>query len=319
MRPLAPALAALTLLSLPGAALAGETTGGASAPADAASGVPAPAAPAGPSGGAAFSAATAHPVARLRVPARVAAGATPRIRVRFVQRGVRSVVARVVVLRLPSNAPVARIGLGRVRTGRTLRVAWPHDVSLDAGRYVVRVHARDRRGRQLARLARATGKATMKVTAPAAPTPVPVPQPPAPSPKGVFPLAGPWSLGEPFGSPRKGYSHQGQDLLAAAGTPVVAPLSGTIASTSFQAGGAGEYVVLDASDGHAYFFAHCLRGSTTVGAGQAVVAGAQLCAVGQTGNATAPLLHFEEWVDGWRVSSKSAPVDPLPQLRAWAG
>ena len=40
------------------------------------------------------------------------------------------------------------------------------------------------------------------------------------------------------------------------------------ASTSYQSGGAGEYVVLDGADGRDYFFAHCLRRSTVVGAGR---------------------------------------------------
>lgn len=319
MRSTTLAVGALALLALPGSALADDASGGVAAPSSpSSSAAPAPApVSAAAAGGASFRVVAEHPVARLRVPAKVRAGARPRIRVRFVQRGIRRVVARVVVLRIPSNDPVARIVLGRVRTGRTLRVSWPRDVSLAAGQYVVRVHAHDRRGHQLKRLAHASGKATMTVAA--APAPDPVPAAPVPSSKGVFPVNGAWSFGEGFGTPRPSWSHQGQDILGAEGTPVVAPLGGTIASVSYQASAAGEYVVLNASDGHAYFFAHCVRHSTVVSAGQTVAAGAPLCKLGQTGDATGPHLHFEEWVNGWRTSSASAPVDPLPQLKAWAG
>jgi murein DD-endopeptidase MepM/ murein hydrolase activator NlpD len=107
--------------------------------------------------------------------------------------------------------------------------------------------------------------------------------------------------------------------MAAAGTPVVAPYAGTISSTSFQSGGAGEYVVLDATDGRDYFFAHCLRHSTVVAEGAAVSAGQTLCSVGATGATSgAPHLHFEIWLVGWRVPG-GAPIDPLPELLAWAG
>ena len=106
--------------------------------------------------------------------------------------------------------------------------------------------------------------------------------------------------------------------MAAAGTPVVAPYAGVIASTSFQAEGAGEYVVLDGADGRDYFFAHCIRGSTAVAERAVVAAGAPLCQVGTTGGSSGPHLHFEIWVVGWRIEG-GYPIDPLPELRAWSG
>ena len=77
--------------------------------------------------------------------------------------------------------------------------------------------------------------------------------------------------------------------------------------------------MLDGADGRDYFFAHCLRRSTIVAEGAAVAAGAPLCQVGATGTTSgANHLHFEIWTVGWRVAG-GAPIDPLPELRAWAG
>jgi murein DD-endopeptidase MepM/ murein hydrolase activator NlpD len=134
----------------------------------------------------------------------------------------------------------------------------------------------------------------------------------------VFPVAGPFTYGEGIGADRGDHRHEGQDLAAPAGTPVVAPLAGTVASVAYQRDGAGYYVVLNGTDGRSFFFAHCQKGSFGVSGGQVVTAGTQLCRVGSTGASSGPHLHFEIWVNGWRVSKKSAPIDPLPQLRAWA-
>jgi len=277
-----------------------------------------------------------RPIAsRLTVTPRVitAGDPAPVVRLRVRQRGVVRVRARIVVVRLPGSRPVARKSLGRVRTGRALKVRLPKALKLQTGRYVVRLHVKDPRGRTLRRSGAHPGRARIVVRRPKA-VPAPAPAPaggpaplmpePGPSPggPGVFPIAGAFDFGGAgarFGAGRTGHIHEGQDIMAAAGTPIVAPYAGTISSTSFQSGGAGEYVVLDAIDGRAYFFAHCLRRSTVVAEGAAVSAGQTLCQVGATGTTSgAPHLHFEIWQTGWRVPG-GGPIDPLPELRAWAG
>ncbi|MDP2713154.1 MAG: M23 family metallopeptidase [Solirubrobacteraceae bacterium] len=286
------------------------------------------------SGGAAFGSPLPvpdrQPVARqlAPVPREISNGdAAPTIRLHVRQRGVASVRGRIVVLRLPGNRPVGRVDLGRVRTGRRVTVALPDELALTTGRYLVRLHATDPRGHVLRRSAAYPGRARVVVRRrPPAPRPAPSPLLPAPALSaagpGVFPVAGPFDFGGAgarFGAGRAGHVHQGQDIIAAAGTPVVAPYAGTVAQTAFQSSGAGEYVVLDAIDGRAYFFAHCQRGSTVVVQGAPVAAGQPLCRVGATGMTSgAPHLHLEIWAGGWRVPG-GVPIDPLPELRAWSG
>jgi murein DD-endopeptidase MepM/ murein hydrolase activator NlpD len=50
-----------------------------------------------------------------------------------------------------------------------------------------------------------------------------------------------------------------------------------------------------------------------------VAAGQPIAQVGQTGDADGPTLHFEIWPGGWRTAPSSQPIDPLPDLLAWAG
>jgi murein DD-endopeptidase MepM/ murein hydrolase activator NlpD len=172
-------------------------------------------------------------------------------------------------------------------------------------------------------------KPPLAPAAPVAPTPpavAPAPAPVAgvPTPQqsavgAVFPVQGAHSYGDAanrFGAGRAGHIHQGQDVLAAEGTPLVAPLAGTIATTSYQAGGAGYYVVEHAADGFDLMFAHCQASSLAVSPGEAVSAGQALCRVGQTGDATGPHLHIEMWVGGWQAPG-GQPIDPLPYLQAW--
>jgi murein DD-endopeptidase MepM/ murein hydrolase activator NlpD len=255
-----------------------------------------------------------RPVARRFsvTPRAVVAPALPTVVVRVDEPGARSVRARIVLWPQTETGAIVRVDLGRMRTGHSVTAAWPAGTAVAPGRYRVLLHVRGLGGRVLARSARASGRTTLTVRAP--------PPPPAPAPPAtghVFPVAGPHTFGDPFGAPRKGYSHQGQDILAAEGTPVVAPVAGSISFTDNQPEAAGYYVVERGSDGYDYFFAHCLEGSTVVAPGQPVTAGQPLCAVGHTGDATGPHLHFEVWQGGWRVGAGSAPIDPLPFLQAW--
>jgi len=152
------------------------------------------------------------------------------------------------------------------------------------------------------------------VRRPAAPSP-------APTVPGVFPVRGPFSFGGPdarFGAGRTGHIHQGQDVVAASGQAIVAPMSGTILWRANQPRGAGYYLVEHGSDGRDYVFMHLLKGSTLVAIGDAVSAGEQLAQVGATGDATGPHLHFEIWLGGWGTRA-GRPIDPLPQLKRWAG
>jgi murein DD-endopeptidase MepM/ murein hydrolase activator NlpD len=143
--------------------------------------------------------------------------------------------------------------------------------------------------------------------------------PPAPAqPAGThrFPLAGPFTWPGPdgeFGAGRSGHVHQGFDLLAPKGTPVVAPYAGTVTFVDYQAGGAGYYVVLHAD--YDYAFMHLASASTRVKAGQTVAAGARIGDVGQSGDAAGPHLHFEVWRGTWQQGG--TPIDPKPLLKSW--
>jgi murein DD-endopeptidase MepM/ murein hydrolase activator NlpD len=256
----------------------------------------------------------ARPVARyFRLgPRFVVAPQLPKVALRIEEAGASTVAARVVFLPQTETGSIVRLDLGRVPVGQRVVATWPSGTTLAPGRYRVQLHVRGLRGTVLARKASTPGATTLTVRAPA--------PPPAPMPAvagHVFPVSGPHTYGDPFGAPRKGYTHQGQDILAAEGVPVVAPVAGAISFTDYQANAAGYYIVEKGSDGYDYFFAHCQKGSTVVAPGQAVLAGQQLCNVGMTGDASGPHLHLEVWEGGWRVDAGSHPIDPLPLLRSW--
>jgi murein DD-endopeptidase MepM/ murein hydrolase activator NlpD len=299
------------------------------------------AAPAGPqAGGSEFRVPTGSVeaprpvVSELVVPRTAPAGRPPRVAVRIDETGVGSVAVSVTVTDLSTRRKVLAVSLGWMPAGRTVNVRWPKGASLRAGSYQVSVSAHDHRSGTLLRRAHASGVAGLTVTAPIAPQPQPSP-PLAPSPAlpeegvptpaqsaatgAIFPVAGAHSFGGPenrFGAPRANHIHQGQDILAAEGTPVLAPMPGTILTASYQAGGAGYYAV-EHTAVFDFMFAHCQAGSLAVVTGQSVSAGQMLCSLGQTGDATTPHLHFEMWVGGWHASAASHPIDPLPYLEAW--
>ncbi len=265
-------------------------------------------------------------VSRLIVPAAATPGSPPKVLLEVSERGVARVDAVVAVHELPSGRRVLLARLGWVRTGRELTVPWPAGSELASGTYRLAVSAHDRRGRPLLRSSADSGAAMLVVA-----VPPPPPPPSEPAAAGVttvaatvalgavFPVAGAHSFGGPenaFGAPRDGYTHQGQDILTAEGTPILAPLAGTILTTSYQAGGAGYYAVERTTVGFDFMFAHCAPDSLAVSAGEEVAPARQLCRAGQTGDATTPHLDFEMWVGGWQ-SASGHPINPLPYLEAW--
>jgi hypothetical protein len=134
----------------------------------------------------------------------------------------------------------------------------------------------------------------------------------------LFPVRGRHNYGSSgarFGAGRSGHSHQGQDVMAACGVPLRAARGGVVKAKKYH-GAAGNYLVIDAAGtnvDHAYMH---LRTPSPYKVGDRVRTGDQIGVVGDTGDATACHLHFEEWAGpGWY--SGGTPFDPLADLRAW--
>lgn len=124
-----------------------------------------------------------------------------------------------------------------------------------------------------------------------------------------FPVAGfEGENANDFGAPRGSRSHEGNDILAPEGTPLVAVDDGEIRFGSDPLG--GNIASLRADDGARYYYAHLLDFAGA--APRRVQAGELIGYVGRTGNAgaTPPHLHFEMRPAG------SGPIDPAPIINA---
>jgi murein DD-endopeptidase MepM/ murein hydrolase activator NlpD len=132
----------------------------------------------------------------------------------------------------------------------------------------------------------------------------------------VFPVDGPhWTRGAigEFGAPRSGgRTHEGFDVVAACGTPLVAVRTGRVLRQGFDPALYGNYLLIYGQGEHrSYFYAHMPR-PALVRRGGRVYAGERVGFVGETGNARSVgcHLHFEIHVRG-------RPIDPLQALRSW--
>ncbi|HUR76706.1 MAG TPA: M23 family metallopeptidase [Acidimicrobiales bacterium] len=124
----------------------------------------------------------------------------------------------------------------------------------------------------------------------------------------VCPVQGARAFSNDWGNPRSGgRRHKGNDIFSSTGTPVVAPVAGTVTHRSGGLGGLAFY--LRGADGNTYYGAH-LR---TFGASGRVGQGQVIGSVGTTGNARggAAHLHFEIHPGG------GAAVNPYGTLRAY--
>lgn len=126
----------------------------------------------------------------------------------------------------------------------------------------------------------------------------------------ICPVQGPRAFGDDYGDPRGGgrRRHQGNDILAPRGTPVVASVAGTASRHDNRLGGHAYY--LHGADGVTYYGAHLDSYSSNYGR---VSAGTVLGWVGNSGDARGgpTHLHFEIHPGG------GGPVNPYPTLRRY--
>jgi murein DD-endopeptidase MepM/ murein hydrolase activator NlpD len=134
----------------------------------------------------------------------------------------------------------------------------------------------------------------------------------------AFPLLGAHDFGGAagrFGAARAGHTHQGQDIMADCGVPIVAARGGTVQYSGYE-GNAGNYIVIDGRGTPLDFMYAHLAQPSPLHTGEPVRTGQPIGIVGQTGDATACHLHFEIWTGpGWYQGG--SPIDPLPYLEKW--
>jgi lipoprotein NlpD len=118
-----------------------------------------------------------------------------------------------------------------------------------------------------------------------------------------------WPLARPiltslFGR-RWGRDHEGIDMKAPTGTPVLAAADGEVLYAGDKVRGYGNMVVLQHAGDLLTVYAH--NSLLLVHVGDRITAGQEISRVGETGHATGPHLHFE-------VRRKQEPQDPLQFL-----
>jgi murein DD-endopeptidase MepM/ murein hydrolase activator NlpD len=131
----------------------------------------------------------------------------------------------------------------------------------------------------------------------------------------VFPVGEPHAFGDSFGAPRMmgttyEHAHQGTDIMAPAGTPLLACERGIITRMGSDVLG-GTKLWIKGQSGTYYYYAHLSAFAEGMHDGKLVEAGDLVGYVGDTGNARggAPHLHFEIRPDG------GPPVNPYPLLK----
>ena len=124
----------------------------------------------------------------------------------------------------------------------------------------------------------------------------------------LFPLPAKHSYGDGYGA---GRGHEGQDIFARCGKPLIAARAGRIKYRG-RDGGAGNYVVINGRGTRRdYMYAH-LKRRASVRVGERVAVGDVIGRVGQTGNASGCHLHFELWRGDW-----NGRPDVTRKLRQW--
>lgn len=110
-----------------------------------------------------------------------------------------------------------------------------------------------------------------------------------------FPVAGRVDLGEQagaFGNDRGSHTHQGQDVFAAAGTPVRAVTSSIVVEAGSGDARGNHVALYDRRRDRTYVYFH-LQAPASVSVGERVPGGRRIGRVGCTGRCSGDHLHFE--------------------------
>ena len=137
----------------------------------------------------------------------------------------------------------------------------------------------------------------------------------------VFPLYGPAAFGDTFGAFRAdvaGKWHHGEDLVAPAGTPILAVADGTLFSVGWNQIGGWRLWLRDTA-GNEFYYAHLSAYSPLAAEGKRVRAGDVLGFVGSSGDADGGVahLHFEIHPVDLIHLGYDGVVAPYPFLVAW--
>jgi murein DD-endopeptidase MepM/ murein hydrolase activator NlpD len=101
--------------------------------------------------------------------------------------------------------------------------------------------------------------------------------------------------------------HQGVDIAAPTGAPVLSSAQGVVVRTGYDAGGYGNFIEIRHPNGLTTFYGHLSAITSGITSGAEVEGGQQIGRVGSTGYSTGPHLHFE-------VRRRGARLNPVEYL-----
>jgi lipoprotein NlpD len=118
----------------------------------------------------------------------------------------------------------------------------------------------------------------------------------------VWPVRG--RMSSRFGR-RNGRPHEGVDIAAKQGTPILAAEAGRVIHSGWGLGAYGRVVIVKHAGKYSTVYAHNRKNKVSVG--DFVERGQVIAQVGTSGNASGPHVHFE-------IRRNRNPQDPIPYL-----
>jgi murein DD-endopeptidase MepM/ murein hydrolase activator NlpD len=219
-----------------------------------------------------------------------------------------------IVLRLGSNGD-AVLDLQREMRRRGARIAVDGEFGSATKKAVKRLQKRfrmKRTGIVTPKLLKRLGLPTRAAAAAPAPAVAPTPVPGVSKYLKVFPVQGEYTYFDDYGAARGQGAHQGNDIMADRGTPLVAVDDGVISKmTRTESGLGGIYIWLRRADGVQYYYAHMDSIAEGLEVGSRISVGQVVGGVGNTGDARSapPHLHFE-------IRNEWTPINPYTHLQA---